>query len=677
MGEPTPTPTEPPASEKASSGTSLVRRRSSLFARGEPMVWLCGGALAICLLMAVGLIVLVGWQGGRAFWPKELTRVETSAGKALLGEPANEEWFTPDASLLTSMEEQSKDLAARARAEMAENDGQLHRMQLRIGNYELTGAHYAWVTGVDGATETAQQPEWAITVERLEWGRFYGTPKAFSEGRAAHGYQGHDETQLTFTRKHEGDPAAVWEAFEALHETIRDRWKEAREIEKDEIGSLNDELKRADLDRRRTERDHGVLSDRGRAALVTYLALRHRIEGEDVREGYQPMYERLAALDAILQGQAQRAASGELQETFDRFAGLRERALGIADAPEPDAKEAEAPIKRVRGSIDEVVDRVAALDFENAKSAIVFETASGQEKVIPLAEIVRAYPANQLGWLDKLGVYASRWWEFLTDDPREANAEGGVWPAIFGTVVMTLIMSLLVVPFGVLAALYLREYAKQGALVSAVRIAVNNLAGVPSIVFGVFGLGFFCYIVGGRIDEMFYSLELKELNNPTYGKGGLLWASLTLALLTLPVVVVATEEALSAVPNSMREGSFACGASKWQTIRRIILPRALPGIMTGMILSVARGAGEVAPLMLVGAVKLAPDLPIDGTAPFIHPERSFMHLGFHIYDLGLQSSNSEAARPMVYTSTMLLIGVVVVLNLAAIWIRARLRKSHG
>jgi phosphate transport system permease protein len=271
-----------------------------------------------------------------------------------------------------------------------------------------------------------------------------------------------------------------------------------------------------------------------------------------------------------------------------------------------------------------------------------------------------------------VGVYLSRWWEFLAGEPREANSEGGVWPAIFGTIVMTLLMTLLVVPFGVLAALYLREYAKQGFLISLVRVAVGNLAGVPSIVFGVFGLGFFCYLMGGFIDNTFFEAKLPL---PTYGTGGLMWASLTLALLTLPVVVVATEEALAAVPNSMREGSYAAGASKWQTIRRIVLPQAAPGIMTGMILAIARGAGEVAPLMLVGAVKLAPELPVDGTVPFIHPERSFMHLGFHIFDLGFQSQNSEAARPMVYTTTLLLIGIVVILNVVAIKIRSRLRRA--
>ena len=248
-----------------------------------------------------------------------------------------------------------------------------------------------------------------------------------------------------------------------------------------------------------------------------------------------------------------------------------------------------------------------------------------------------------------------------------------MFPAIFGTVMMTLVMALLVVPFGVLAALYLREYAKQGPVTSAVRIAVNNLAGVPSIVFGVFGLGFFCYIVGGRVDALFFPAKLPT---PTFGTGGILWASLTLALLTLPVVIVATEEALAAVPGSMREGSYACGASKWQTIRRIVLPRALPGIMTGMILALARGAGEVAPLMLVGAVKLAPQLPFDGHFPFLHLQRSFMHLGFHIYDLGFQSPNSEAAKPMVFTTTLLLIALVVLLNVTAVAVRSRLRSRY-
>jgi phosphate transport system permease protein len=280
-----------------------------------------------------------------------------------------------------------------------------------------------------------------------------------------------------------------------------------------------------------------------------------------------------------------------------------------------------------------------------------------------------------MGLGERFGLMMSRVREFVFDEPREANTEGGLFPAMFGTLVMTVFMSLLVTPFGVIAAIYLREYAAQGPVLRAVRISVNNLAGVPSIVFGVFGLGFFVYVLGGSVDRLFFADQLKYNNNtPVFGTGGLLWCSLTLALMTLPVVIVATEEALAAVPRGMREASLAAGASKWQTVRHILLPASAPGILTGIILAMARGAGEVAPLMLVGVVKLAPTLPFDGTAPFLHLDRKFMHLGFHVYDLGFQSPDSDAARPMVFATTLLLILLVVALNLGAIWIRNRLRR---
>jgi phosphate transport system permease protein len=304
---------------------------------------------------------------------------------------------------------------------------------------------------------------------------------------------------------------------------------------------------------------------------------------------------------------------------------------------------------------------------------VTFATASGGEKDLRTLDVFRAYPANTLGWFARLRVYVSRLWEFVSDDPRESNTEGGIFPAIFGTVMMVFIMSLVAVPFGVLAALYLREYARQGALVRTVRIAVNNLAGVPSIVFGVFGLGFFVYFLGGNIDRLFFA---EALPSPTYGTGGILWASLTLALLTVPVVIVASEEALAAVPRSVREASLATGATKWQTIRRVVLPAAAPGILTGLILAMARAAGEVAPLMITGVVKLAPSLPFDRFFPFFHLDRKFMHLGFHIYDVGFQSPNVEAAKPMVYTTTILLLAVVVLLNLTAILVRNRLRRKY-
>jgi phosphate transport system permease protein len=306
--------------------------------------------------------------------------------------------------------------------------------------------------------------------------------------------------------------------------------------------------------------------------------------------------------------------------------------------------------------------------------SVVVSTARNVEKTVPLSQVVRAYRPNLMNVPAKIGFYLEKVWEFIADDPRESNTEGGVFPAIFGTVMMVLIMSVAVTPLGVIAAFYLREYAKQGVFVSAVRIAVNNLAGVPSIVFGVFGVGFFIYFVGGTIDRLLFP---ESLPTPTFGTGGILWASLTLALLTVPVVIVATEEGLAAIPGGMREASLALGATKFETTIRVVLPSVMPSILTGLILAMARAAGEVAPLMITGVVKLAPALPIDGFWPFLHLERKFMHLGFHIYDVGFQSPNVEAARPMVFTTAMLLLLIVVVLNLTAITLRNRLRKKYA
>jgi len=197
---------------------------------------------------------------------------------------------------------------------------------------------------------------------------------------------------------------------------------------------------------------------------------------------------------------------------------------------------------------------------------------------------------------------------------------------------------------------------------------------VPSIVFGVFGLGFFVYLVGGSIDRLFFP---EALPTPTFGTGGILWGALTLALLTVPVVIVATEEGLAAVPREIREGSLALGATKFETTWKIVVPASAPGMLTGIILAMARAAGEVAPLMIVGMVKLAPSLPIDGHYPYLHLERKFMHLGFHIYDIGFQSPNVEATKPLVFATALLLVGIVVLMNLLAIGIRNRLRERYA
>jgi phosphate transport system permease protein len=650
------------ADSRTSSGLGQrlrVRSKTSLFASGEPMIWLTGGALAICGAMVAGLLLLVLAKGLGTFWPAPLVRVELEDGQVYMGEITREEEFRPSPEQLSAMPDE---IRPRALAEASANEGRLKRQLFRIGNYKLTQSHFAWVSEYE--VKQRSEPDWALLLERLEWGVAIGEPEAFvlvhylepkkadgsyksAEELAADARElarslagkapqvellasdGGEEKLLPMESLGQGDPVGVAEVhrgaeaalakFAEFHGQVRERWERRREHEKHDIGEVNHLQEEARLEVRKAE-----------------LAL------EKVHQG----------------GGSDAAAKAELEEAKAEFEKVR------ATAEQEFAR---------------LTTEIQAINRENSRYRMVVKTPgagriASQTVFEPLDHIVRLYPANHLSLAGKLGVYFGRWHEFLTDEPREANSEGGVFPAIFGTVAMTLIMSLLVVPFGVLAALYLREYAKPGLLVTIVRIAVNNLAGVPSIVFGVFGLGFFCYVMGGSIDDIFFAASLP---NPTFGKGGLMWASLTLALLTLPVVIVATEEAVAAVPKSMREGSFACGASKWQTIQRIVLPRAMPGIITGMVLAIARGAGEVAPLMLVGAVKLAPELPVDGIFPFMHPERSFMHLGFHIFDVGFQSQNSEAAKPMVFTTTLLLIAIVALLNFAAIWLRSRLRRKFA
>lgn len=321
-----------------------------------------------------------------------------------------------------------------------------------------------------------------------------------------------------------------------------------------------------------------------------------------------------------------------------------------------------------------LMDELAKRHAEIGRDTLLFVTAAGDEREIPLARIVRVYTPNAMNVGEKIAHYGAKLWEFVADEPREANTEGGVFPAIFGTVLLVIIMSIVVTPFGVIAAVYLREYARPGPVTSAIRIAVNNLAGVPSVVYGVFGFGFFVYFVGGSIDRAFFA---DKLPSPTFGTPGLLWSSLTLALLTVPVVIVATEEGLTRIPRAIREGSLALGATKAETLWRTVLPMATPAMMTGLILAVARAAGEVAPLMMVGVVKLAPALPLDGNFPYLHLDRKFMHLGFHIYDVGFQSPNVEAARPLVYSTALLLVVIIMSLNLAAIRIRNRLREKYN
>jgi len=353
---------------------------------------------------------------------------------------------------------------------------------------------------------------------------------------------------------------------------------------------------------------------------------------------------------------------------------LAKRKLELRGEPKSSIKYAE--LKESEKSLDvaykALQKNLAELYAALNRDRMMVVMSDGREVEIPLAKVVQAHQPNAMTVVEKFGVYLRELWKFVSGDPREANTEGGVFPAIFGTVMMVMIMAVLVTPFGVIAAVYLKEYATQGPIIRLIRIAVNNLAGVPSIVYGVFGLGFFVYFLGGSIDELFFQASLPS---PTFGTPGLMWASLTLAILTVPVVIVATEEGLSRIPRAIREGSLALGATKAETLWRTVLPMAAPAMMTGLILAVARAAGEVAPLMMVGVVKLAPALAVDNIAPYLHLDRQFMHLGFHIYDVGFQSPNVEAARPLVYATALLLVLIIILLNLAAITIRNRLREN--
>ena len=532
---------------------------------GETAVWLAGSGLGLCLLMIGGMIALILVNGLGFFWPGRLEEVRLTDGTVLLGEITAREAIPQPGS---------------------PEHLQKHRIQMKLGNRDLTGADFRWVD--EAAIAARTQPPDVLYIERREYGPFIGRVIVITKGAG----------QVAT-----GADAALAALPGVVSRAAYDR-EAIRGIERDQLGAVNYRI------------------EAGRLAL--------------------------------------RRLELELQGTNDAS-----RAQAAAETRQKTA-ELEAEYARLEVGLNEVVTAASGV-------RITLRAADGAEKELPALDLFRAYPANQLSRFQRVRVYVSRLWEFLSGDPRESNTEGGIFPAIFGTVLMVILMSLFAVPFGVLAALYLREYARQGFFVRAVRIAVNNLAGVPSIVFGVFGLGFFVYIVGGAIDRSFYP---ESLPTPTFGTGGILWASLTLGLLTVPVVIVAAEEALAAVPRSMREASLASGATTFQTLLRVVLPAAAPGILTGLILAMARGAGEVAPLMITGVVKLAPDLPLDGLFPYLHLERKFMHLGFHIYDVGFQSPNVEAAKPMVYATSVLLLLIVVLLNLTAIVVRTRLRRRY-
>ena len=551
---------------------------SKWFSSGTPFVWLNAGAVAISILMVVGLLGLLTVRGMAHFWPTDVMQANyappVAFGSVMSTEVLGEKVETESVSSIQ---------IASSGIPVDESIPTYERELVKLGNRDVTGADFAWL--LSRYISDIRYPANVVVLERREWGNFYGFLSGVKESgeRVVEGA---------------GDDAALWDEFgQRLSRTLAIH-DEIYRIEKQEIGKVNYALERLRLNQRGLELD--------------------------------------GAFDA---------------ETKAEFAAQREE-LGAEYAL----------LQQDLVVLNQTIERDSAQ----------FLAANGAEVEVEFADIVRAYRPNQMGFAEKLLTYFAKLGEFLTDEPREANTEGGIFPAIFGTVMMVLLMSVFVTPFGVVAAVYLREYARQGFVTQAIRIAVNNLAGVPSIVYGVFGLGFFIYIIGAEVDQLFYS---EALPAPTFGTPGLLWASLTLALLTVPVVIVATEEGLARIPRSVREGSLALGATKFETLWRVVLPMASPAMMTGLILAVARAAGEVAPLMLVGVVKLAPSLPLDGNYPYLHLDQKFMHLGFHIYDVGFQSPNIEAARPLVFATALLLVIVIAGLNLSAVALRNRLREK--
>jgi len=549
------------------------------FKSGSPWVWMNAGAVAISIIMVVGLLGLIAVRGLSHFWPADIlqgTYTQNGETRTITGEVVE----TSDVLTLQLIE---------AGIDLPEDNEFSTRHLLKIGNRDVYGSDFTWV--LEDFLSDQSRPEMLFTAERREWGNLYGYLRSIKEsGNEVARYEGYEPSS---------EYLALWDNLEARIQRALDIHEDILQIEKHEIGAINYELERLRLKERSLQLKN-----------ITETAPFAKIE------------QRRTELD-------------------DEYEDLQQRPLDLY-----------AEINR---------------------DSMTAEVANGKIVEVQLAKVVRAFRPNAMGVGQKSLHYAAKLWEFVSEDPREANTEGGIFPAIFGTVMMVLLMSLLVTPFGVIAAVYLREYAKQGFITRLIRIAVNNLAGVPSIVYGVFGLGFFVYFLGGNIDDLFFP-EAKPA--PTFGTPGLMWASLTLALLTVPVVIVATEEGLSRIPRSVREGSLALGATKFETLMKVVLPMASPAMMTGVILAIARAAGEVAPLMLVGVVKLAPSLPLDGNYPFIHLDQKFMHLGFHIYDVGFQSPNVEAARPLVYATALLLVAVIALLNMSAIAIRNHLREKY-
>ncbi len=540
------------------------------FKKGEHWIWFSASAVSISVVLVVGLVLMIAYKGLAHFWPHavyEFNLNNQGSVEQVVGEIYDTKY---------------KEVSYQDEAGIA-HKAQVKQYLIKVGNRDIYGIDFRWISANDLVSQTLKKADNIFVLERYEWGNVYGKLNYIQIN--GHKYPVNAQN-MTLVKK-----------TLAKSQQLRGKIKH---IEKMDIGSINYDLERLRLDKKKLRLTGSFTTDK-QAEFAEQSQL--------LNKQFEQFQKQLTVL------YSQRKALGE----------------------------------------------------------VVLTIAGGQKVHVQIKNIVKLWQPNEMSLLEELSFFFQSMGHFLIDDPREANTEGGIFPAIIGTITMVILMTIFVMPLGVVAAVYMSEYAKEGFLLRLVRISINNLAGVPSIVFGIFGLGFFVYILGGSIDDLFYSYAQPS---PTFGTPGLLWASLTMALLTLPVVIVSTQEGLSRVPMSLREGGLALGATRSETIMKIVLPMSLPAIMTGLILAVARAAGEVAPLMLVGVVKLAPELPIDFNAPFVHLDRKFMHLGFQIYDVGFQSPNVEASQPLVYATALLLIVIIVSLNVGAIIIRNRLREKY-
>ena len=601
--------------------------------KGDAWVWFTSLGLTTGLVMVTAIMIFIFWQGIAAFWPSDVALLKLKA----------------DSTARVNGNDYIAGELIKTKERFDEKDGvhtPVTEQQYFIANRDLYNISFRYVDVND--IESTSYPKDIMVLERLNDSRalVYAEKLILADG-----------TELL------KDNPKFYDTYAKLvHESEEER-AVILAIEKNKIAPVTKKNTQLEIDQ--------------------YPYLEKLRNNNETLKAIQEFKKQVSYINSTHSGfmayseaKKEELKNGAYKASFAAIEKAEKTLFDLEPKLFTAYKDIELKIADGKLKESEYAKQSTSKRAELLKNTLHYSTASGLSGSVAIGNVIHYFFPNQLSTGGKISMFFGNVWRFLSQDPRHANTEGGVFPAIVGTLMMTILMCIFVTPFGVVAAIFLHEYAKQGTVVRIVRIAINNLAGVPSIVYGAFGLAFFVYYVGGSIDEMFYSNRLGAQKGPLFGTGGMLWASLTLALLTVPVVIVATEEALAAVPRGIREGALGCGASKWQMIKTTVLPASAPGIITGMILAMARGAGEVAPLMLVGVADIASELPISSSFPF-GVENKFLHLGYNIYHVGFKTVDSEASRPLVFATTLLLITIIALLNLSGIIIRQRLRKKYS